>query len=618
MKTTIKKKISTVCAAILMCSYSYSQFYCDSNPVDVHGDLSVSGNRIVDQNNAVVSFAGNSMFWSNTNFEAERFYNANVVSWLKQDWNTTIIRAAMGVELSGGYLNDPNANKERVKTIVDAAIAEGLYVIIDWHSHEAEHHRQEAIDFFKEMANLYGGHPNVIYEIYNEPIHVSWSNDVKPYAEAVISEIRAIDPDNLIIVGTPTWSQDVDAASNDPITSSTNIAYTLHFYAGTHRASLRSKAQTALNNGIALMVTEWGTVNADGNGNVDHNSTDEWMDFLEANDISHKNEGASILQPGSSSNGNWSDSSLTESGLKVKNIVENWTEYCDEEPILGNNTPPTLPIADYVSIPSRIEAEDYSDHFGTQIEDTADVDGLENVGYIDTDDSLTYNINVPNSGTYLIDFRVASRTRGTSFDIYQGNSIIGNISSNATGGWQTWETVSESVSLSQGNQTIRLVATGTGWNINWLEFSEEQRDNEVIEEEVEEPIEEEIITEVPEEETGNTNSNGCDNIQVIGSCDTASKSLNNNQFNNIDESTNNNAFGITSYPNPFSNTISVTVDNVNQIVGSLQLVNLSGKIIALGQGMNINNLENVSNGMYLLQILDVDNQIIATKKVIKK
>jgi len=221
-----------------MCSYSYSQSYCDSNPVDIHGDLSVAGNKIVDQNNAIVSFAGNSMFWSNTNFEAERFYNANVVSWLKEDWNTTIVRAAMGVELAGGYLSDPNANRERVKTIVDAAIDEGLYVIIDWHSHEAEHHRQEAIDFFKEMANLYGEYPNVIYEIYNEPIHVSWSNDVKPYAEAVISEIRAIDPDNLIIVGSPTWSQDVDVASNDPITSSINIAYTLHFYAGTQSYEL--------------------------------------------------------------------------------------------------------------------------------------------------------------------------------------------------------------------------------------------------------------------------------------------------------------------------------------------------------------------------------------------
>ncbi|MBQ4796798.1 cellulase family glycosylhydrolase, partial [Pectobacterium versatile] len=108
-----------------------------------------------------------------------------------------------------------------------------MYVIIDWHSHSAENNRSEAIRFFQDMARKYGNKPNVIYEIYNEPLQVSWSNTIKPYAEAVISAIRAIDPDNLIIVGTPSWSQNVDEASRDPINGK-NIAYTLHFYAGTH------------------------------------------------------------------------------------------------------------------------------------------------------------------------------------------------------------------------------------------------------------------------------------------------------------------------------------------------------------------------------------------------
>ncbi len=110
------------------------------------------------------------------------------------------------------------------------------------------------------------------------------------------------------------WSQDVDVASNDPITSSTNIAYTLHFYTGTHFESLRNKARTALGNDVALMVTEWGSVNTDGNGGVNQSSTEAWMDFLEENDISHLNwsvndkvEGASILNSGAPDS-NWSDS----------------------------------------------------------------------------------------------------------------------------------------------------------------------------------------------------------------------------------------------------------------------------------------------------------------------
>ena len=142
-----------------------------------------------------------------------------------------------------------------------------MYVIIDWHSHHAESYRSNAIAFFQDMARTYGTRNHVIYEIYNEPLQISWSGTIKPYAQAVISAIRAIDPDNLIIVGTPSWSQDVDVAAADPI-AGTNIAYTLHFYAGTHGQFLRDKAQTALNRGVALFVTEWGSVNANGDGAV--------------------------------------------------------------------------------------------------------------------------------------------------------------------------------------------------------------------------------------------------------------------------------------------------------------------------------------------------------------
>ena len=351
MKTLESLSLTAILTVIisLICGQAElnAQFYCGSDPVAVHGALSVNGNRIVDQNGDVVSFAGNSMFWSNSGFGGEGFYSSGVVSWLEQDWGATIVRAAMGVDEFGGYLSDPQNNMNRVKTIVDAAIDNGLYVIIDWHTHHAEDHQAAAISFFQEMAQTYGNHPNVIYEIYNEPLQVSWSNTIKPYAEAVINAIRAIDPDNLIIVGSSNWSQDVDIASNNPITGQSNIAYTLHFYAATHGAYYRQKAQTALDNGIALMVTEWGSVSANGDGAVDHASTETWMNFLQANDISHLNwaindkvEGASALFPGASHNGGWLASDLTPSGINSKNIVENWPEYCSD----GSNNSPIVSL----------------------------------------------------------------------------------------------------------------------------------------------------------------------------------------------------------------------------------------------------------------------------------
>lgn len=308
---------------------------CAQTPVQQHGHLSVAGNRIVDSSGSSVSFAGMSLFWSNTGWGGEAFYNPSAVHSMRNDWGVKVIRAAMGVEDPGGYLQDPS-NKAKVESVVQAAIQEGIYVIIDWHSHHAENYESQAITFFTDMANQFGHLPNVIYEIYNEPLGgVSWSQTVKPYAENVIDAIRAIDPDNLIIVGSPTWSQDVDVASQDPITGSANIAYALHFYAETHTGSLRQKALVALNNGIALLVTEWGSVNAWATGSVAYQSVSEWMQFLCEHKISHcnwalndKQEAASALIPGVAPTGGWSASELTASGALAKSIIESWDALC--------------------------------------------------------------------------------------------------------------------------------------------------------------------------------------------------------------------------------------------------------------------------------------------------
>jgi len=296
-------------------------------PADNLPAVSVSGNKVI-FGGQERSIAGYSLFWSNTGWGGEKYYTANTVQAAKNELDAQIIRAAMAVEEPGGFLSD-SSNRDRVTTVVDAAIDNDMYVIIDWHTHHAEDYRNDAIEFFKDMAQRYGSYTNVIYEIYNEPLAVSWSNTIKPYAEAVIKAIREEDPDNLIVVGTPNWSQDVDDASKDPITSYQNIAYTLHFYAGTHTQYLRDKAKTALNNGIALFATEWGTVNASGDGEVAESETQHWMDYLNDNNISHVNwalndkvEGASLFNSGASPNGGWTNTVFTNSGLLVKEIVK--------------------------------------------------------------------------------------------------------------------------------------------------------------------------------------------------------------------------------------------------------------------------------------------------------
>ncbi len=307
--------------------------------VEKHGRLQVKGNTIVDKNNTPISLAGNSLFWSNAG-DTSDFYNAETVAHLSNNWNSSIIRVAMGVKESWdsgrGYIDSPEAQKAKIRKVIDSAIDNGMYVIIDWHTHEAEKYEDEAVVFFKEMAALYGNYDNVIYEIYNEPIRQTWQ-EIKSYSTAVIAAIRSEDPDNLIVVGTPTWSQDVDLASQDPI-SDVNVAYTLHFYSGTHTQYLRDKAQTALNNGIALFVTEWGAVNATGDGDADVSETERWMDFLKENHISHANwsvsdkpEGASIVLKDKGVNGLQNDE-LTETGVFIKNLIKNWQNDSDTDP----------------------------------------------------------------------------------------------------------------------------------------------------------------------------------------------------------------------------------------------------------------------------------------------
>jgi len=296
-----------------------------SGPVASFGQLKVTGSKVTAANGSAIQLKGMSLFWSQW---AGSFYNSANVTTLANDWKATVVRAAMGVNgTKDGYLVNPTTERDKVIAVVDAAIANGIYVIVDWHDHDAHNNVTKAKAFFKEMASKYQNTPNIIWEIYNEPLtNVSWGQ-VKSYAEAVIGEIRAYS-NNIVIVGSPTWSQDVHSAAANPITKYSNVAYTLHFYAGTHKQSLRDRADQAMEDGIAIMVTEWGTCDASGNGGYNAAETQLWLDWMAANKISwanwslfNKNETASVLVTSAGSSGPWSNSLLTTSGKLVKAAI---------------------------------------------------------------------------------------------------------------------------------------------------------------------------------------------------------------------------------------------------------------------------------------------------------
>ncbi len=300
--------------------------------VEKHGFLAISKGQLVNQHQKKISLAGPSLYWSNNGWAGEDFYHKQVVSNVSQQWHASIIRIAMGADFKGSYLSHPKENLKKVETVIEAAVENGLYVIVDWHSHHAENHTEQATKFFQYIAEKYGHLPNIIYEIYNEPLQdTDWHSVIKPYSNKVISAIRAIDNDNIILVGSQTWSQDVDISAKDPIIGFSNIAYTLHFYAGTHKDDIRAKAQVALDAGLALFVSEWGTVDANGNGNVDYEETEKWLAFMKKNKLSHcswslsqKEESSAMFKPNANILSTWSDSDLTENGLYLQNIIREW------------------------------------------------------------------------------------------------------------------------------------------------------------------------------------------------------------------------------------------------------------------------------------------------------
>jgi endoglucanase len=291
--------------------------------VSKHGMLTTKGRYVVDKNGEPLQLRGMSLFWSQ--WDGARFFNKKLVRYMAKGWKSGIIRAVMGVDM-GGYLQYPDAEKQKVQNVIEGAIKSDIYVLVDYHAHYAQRSVKESCKFFGEIAKQYGHNPHVIYEIYNEPL-CSWDS-IKWYAEQVIDTIRKYDPDNMIIVGTPRWSQKVDNAADNPIKRN-NIAYTLHFYAATHKQELRDIADYAIKKDLPIFVTEFGTVPASGNGPMDLAETEIWMKWMDDNKISwcnwsicDKNETASAVTKEALSTGNWIDDiHLTPSGRYVKKKI---------------------------------------------------------------------------------------------------------------------------------------------------------------------------------------------------------------------------------------------------------------------------------------------------------
>ncbi|MBR6660019.1 MAG: cellulase family glycosylhydrolase [Paludibacteraceae bacterium] len=310
--------------------------YPANSPVAKHGKLQVKGTNIVGVNGEIVQLKGISTHGISWFPEC---YSEGSISSLVEDWGINVFRIASYVE-NQVEKKDWEERKVFIDSLVDLCGKYGVYCIIDWHvlyessrgdsTGDPWFRMKEAKEFFEYMSRKHAGKAHVMYEICNEPsqdpsgnslLSVSWAR-VKSYAQEIIDVIVENDPNSIIIVGTPVWSQRVIAAADSPL-DYPNAMYALHFYADSHRQKLRDEADIALDKNCPIFVSEFGTCNESGGGNVNVAETINWLEWMNENNISwvnwnfaDKKESSSLLNEGSCEAEDWLN--ITNSGRIIK------------------------------------------------------------------------------------------------------------------------------------------------------------------------------------------------------------------------------------------------------------------------------------------------------------
>lgn len=296
-----------------------------------HGKLSVNGRDLVDASNNKFQLYGLSyhgLQWFG------KYVNHDTIFALQQNFGINVIRLAC-YSSEGGYAEGGDAMKAKYKKYIDTAIKTayeiGLYVVVDWHMLGADnendknplYYMDDAIEFFSYVSKTYKDYDNVLYEIMNEPCGSTTWQDCKDYANTIIPIIRD-NTDAVILVGNPRWTSDLTSVINDPLTGYDNIMYTYHFYAGD--TSSTNQVVNAYNKGIPVFISEFGFMDADGNGSMNYKSGENWLKVLNdrnisyiAWNISNSKGSSSIIKQGNTTMTEFVDANLKEWGIYLRN-----------------------------------------------------------------------------------------------------------------------------------------------------------------------------------------------------------------------------------------------------------------------------------------------------------
>jgi hypothetical protein len=359
------KKIVIAAVMVLMLCFSIS-----ASPLSINGRLKVTGLQLTNECNVPVQLRGVStqgLQWHGS------CYTPTSLDFVAYTMNADVVRIAM-YTAQGGYISNPSLFTSEVDTLVDEIGSRGMYAIIDWHilqDCDPNSNSTAAMTFFQHEAAQNLGKKYVIYEICNEPNNsctcttctaVDWT-EIKKYADYIIPAIRAIDPDAVIICGTPNWSQlGYDVVAN-PL-SYPNVLYTFHFYSGTHNIGML----TPYIGQLPIFCTEWGPSNSSGNGGDNYTVAQQFLNIMDGVDpvnnpantkiswcewsFSDANESAAELAVNTCANALWNLSSLTTAGNYVYTQISNpaKTYYCGTLTPTITGTPPTPTITPTITV----------------------------------------------------------------------------------------------------------------------------------------------------------------------------------------------------------------------------------------------------------------------------
>lgn len=301
----------------------------EQTPVEKYGRLRVEDRQLVSSSGQPVQLRGVS---SHNIAGFDWLFGPDQLRELVTDFRADVLRLAMYTDpIVQGYITNPSLPRT-IDELVAATEEAGLYCIIDWHilrDKDPNEYKAEAIAFFSGLAEKYKDKKHLLFEICNEPngVETTWNEKIRPYAVDVLAAIRKADPTRIVLVGTPTWSQDIDIAAQNPLPDP-NVMYVFHWYAGSHGQALRDKVDEARKT-VAVFNSEWGSTDSSGGGEPFPLETAEWLKFLDDRRISSANwsfsnvrEGSAALEPWYELEGTLKDA-LSPSGKILYDYLRN-------------------------------------------------------------------------------------------------------------------------------------------------------------------------------------------------------------------------------------------------------------------------------------------------------